>query len=335
MSVVLTWTPTADELEVIDASWPDVLPRHLLADVRQRTALLGEVRAMVGYMRSIPKDLLADARALELVHVLGHGVDGLLTPAVTSVLAERKIQVARSNPCGITIAEFTIANMISLSRRVLPLHHALTQRGDWSTDLWLRRGDGVLGGELHGSTLGLVGYGNIAREIHTRAAAFGMEVGAVSRHPDSLSLADLDFVLPWDELDAFLGRCRYVVLGLPLTPATTHLIDADRISAMQDGAYLVNISRGLLVDEDALYGGLASGKLAGAAIDVFEVEETEGRHGYPTRRPLHHFNTILTPHYAGATAESRTRALRTVGDNLRRLLAGQPLSNLAELDRGY
>ncbi|MPZ87494.1 MAG: hypothetical protein GEU81_05345 [Nitriliruptorales bacterium] len=97
----------------------------------------------------------------------------------------------------------------------------------------------------------------------------------------------------------------------------------------------MNISRGKLINEDDLYDALASGKLAGAALDVFEVEAPPGQRSAPSRRPLQEFNVILTPHYSGATAESRKRAIRTVGDNIRRLRSGEPLRNLAEFDRGF
>ena len=98
---------------------------------------------------------------------------------------------------------------------------------------------------------------------------------------------------------------------------------------------MINVSRGALVEEEALYEGLRSGRLGGAALDVFTSEDTVGRHGYPAGRPLHQFNTVLTPHYSGATAEARVRALTTVGENLRNLWAGRPLRNAAELDRGF
>lgn len=337
MTVLLTWSPTAEELALVRESWPSELETLRLDQLNQDelASRLADVEVMVGYMRSIPQLLLADAPQLRLLHVLGHGVDGLLTEEVLALARERELSIARSNPCGITIAEFTIANMVSLSRRIVQLHGALTARGDWSTDLWARRGEGVLGGELHGSTLGLIGYGNIGHEIHIRASAFGMEVGSLARRPDSLTGAGLSFVDPWHRIDEFLGRCDYVVLSLPLTPETKHLIDGGRIAAMRRGSYLVNISRGLLVAEDALWQGLSSGHLAGAAIDVFELEEEGQRAGYPAKRPLHQFNTVLTPHIAGATAEARTRALTTVGENLRRLYAGEELLNLVQLEKGF
>lgn len=337
MSILVTWEPTDAEWQIIRDTWPDDTGVLALAELSddELAAALPEVEVMVGYMRTIPKPLLATAPALRLVHVLGHGVDQLLSPEVADVLRARDILLARSNPATINIAEFIIMQMIALSRRVVGMHNRLVMHGDWSTEAKAKRGAGSLGGELYESTLGLIGYGNIAREVHTRAAAFGMEVGALARSVERHADRGLDFIHPWDDIDAFLGRCDYVVVTLPLTPGTTDLIDAGRLKAMKDGAYIVNVSRGRIIDEEALYEALAEGRLAGAALDVFDVEETKGWHGYPTPRPLHQFNVILTPHYAGATAEARRRALSTVGDNVRRLRRGEPLRNLAALDKGF
>jgi phosphoglycerate dehydrogenase-like enzyme len=104
---------------------------------------------------------------------------------------------------------------------------------------------------------------------------------------------------------------------------------------MQDGSYLINISRGGIIDERALYQVLRSGKLAGAGLDVWEIEEKGLNGGYPTEYPLHNFNVIMTPHYSGATKESRERALINIGENLRRFIKGEQLLGLADLESGY
>lgn len=262
-----------------------------------------------------------------MIHVLGHGTDGLLTAEDLAEVRARDIVVARSDPAAVCISEFVLMNMIALSRRVIPLHNALAQRGDWSNELWQRRGEGVLGGELYGSVLGIVGYGAIGAEVHVRARAFGMEVGALSRSPGRLSDAGLDFVGDWAGLERFLGKCDYVVLTLPLTPETRGMLGRTEFGWMKPGSYLVNVSRGPLLDEDALVDALTTGHLAGAALDVFEAEEAQGRNLYPTRRPFQQLNTILTPHIAGATAEARFRALSVMGRNLSHLADGRPIVN--------
>lgn len=338
MAVLLTWTPTGPEAEFIASEWPEDLPRYVNDQLspEDRARILPEVRAIVGYMRSVTTDLLRDATSLELVHVLGHGVDGLFTPENLELLRGRGVQVARSNPSSENIAEFVIMQMIAVSRRVVQMHNRLVMFGDWSNDLVARRGEGVLGGELYRSTLGLIGYGNISQEIHRRAKGFDMTVGALVRSPERYSEhEDLAFIMPHARIEEFLARCDYVVLSLPLTDETHHMMNARTFSAMREGSYIVNISRGAIIDEEALLEALRSGRLAGAALDVFESEERGFKGGYPSRWPLHDHNVLLTPHYAGASKEARLRGLGNVRDNLVRWRRGEPLRNTADLDRGY
>lgn len=337
MALLLTWTPTDPERETIASEWPSDVERHILSDLSEAEleALLPRVEIIVGYMRSVTTDLLRRAPALRLVHVLGHGVDGLLTDENLAILRERGVQVARSNPSSENIAEFVVMKMIAVSRRVVQMHNRLVMFGDWSNDLVARRGDGVLGGELYRSTLGLIGYGNISQEVHRRVLGFGMTVGALVRTPDRYQEHGLDFVYPFGGIEEFLGRCDYVVLSLPLTAETTHMMNERTFAAMKPGSYIVNISRGAIIDEEALYRALESGHLGGAALDVFESEERGFKDGYPMPRPVHQYNVLLTPHYAGATKEARGRGLMNVADNIRRFRSGEPLRNAAEFDRGF
>lgn len=337
VSAVLTWTPSAAEARLIEMHWPsqiDVVAGG--SSLTERSiGKLGSVQAIVGPSPSISSELIRSATHLKLIHVLGHGVDGLLKPDVVAVIQQRGIDVARSNASAVALAEFAIMSLIALNRRVIRMHNRLVDHGDWSLDSKSRRWEGSMGGEIHGTTLGLIGYGNIGREIHLRATALGMQVGALVRRTRNIADRGLAFVAAQDDIDEFLSRCNHVVLCLPLTDETRHIIDATRISAMKDGAYLVNVGRGNLIDEEALYSALQSGKLAGVALDVWAVEEGGSESGYPSPRPLHQYNAIMTPHYAGATLEARERAIRVVGENLQRMLDGQPIENLARLDEGY
>lgn len=337
MNVLLTWKPSNEELSLIKECWPSEFDicRHTDLDQSALDKSLADVHVMAGHMRGASVDLVRHAPRLRLIHTLGHGVDAILEPGMRELLEQRGIQVARSNAAAITIAEFTIMNMIALSRRLIGMHTRLAHHGDWSSAVKADRAAGSLGGELYDSVLGIVGYGLIAKEVHSRARGLGMTVGAVVRNT---AIADhgLDFLYPAGKIDEFVGRCDYVVLCAPLTPETHNLFDEHRIQAMKDGAYLLNPSRGALVDEGALYRALRSGKLSGAALDVWAAEEQgTPSTGYPSAYPLHEFNVIMTPHYAGATRESRGRALATVGRNLRRLLDGDELENVVDFQRGF
>jgi phosphoglycerate dehydrogenase-like enzyme len=164
-----------------------------------------------------------------------------------------------------------------------------------------------------------------------------MRVGVVTRHPQLIP-DDLRDTLEWahsfEDLDDSLAAAEFVVLALPLVPETTGLIDRDRIAVMHDRAILINVSRGPVIDELAVFEALSDGKLSGVALDVWRVEETRGKSGYPSPMPWHTVNALMTPHYSGATPASRARQMRIVGANLRRWVAGEPLENVVALRQG-
>ena len=190
---------------------------------------------------------------------------------------------------------------------------------------------GKRGPELSGATLAIVGYGSIGQATALRAEAFGMTVGIVTRNPQTH--ADRThakaFAYGFDEIDTALARADYVLITAPLTSVTQGLINADRLAAMKKGSYLVSITRGPLIVEQALFDALQSGHLAGAALDCWwhEEETGAGRDGYPADLPFHQFNMLMTPHFSGTTFGTRQRALALVGDNIGRLMRGEKLSN--------
>lgn len=336
VNVLLRWNVSDEERALIESLWPAeanilVAPSGDLETLRPT---LPDVDVMVGHVTA---EIVSAAPRLKLIHVLGHGIESVLSRGVREVVADRKIAVAKANPAAISIAEFAIMCMIALTRRTFKFHEALAYQGSRNELLRAERIHGGIGGELYQSTLGIIGFGNIGREIALRARAFGMMLGAVCRHPDRIEKEayGIQFAAPLDGLTDFLSRCRYVVLCLPGTPATRDVMNHERFAALPDGAYLVNVARGGLIVEEALYDALRSGKLAGAALDVHRNEAAKKLSGYPFPFPIHHYNVILTPHYAGSTYEGRVRALRTIGENLRRLAHGKPLLNLANLEEGY
>lgn len=334
MKVLLTFSPSAEDVPLIKEVWPFEVETIILGKegIESIKDQIPEVIAITGPMRGANLELIRATKKLRLIHTLGHGVDALLQPDTRAELISRDIFVCRSNSAGITIAEFNISNMIALSRRTINIHNALTQKGDWSNQLKADRSTGVLGGELHESTLGIIGYGSIGQETAKRARAFGMTIGALVRKEKSG--ADLDF--QEKDLKTFLRRCDYVVITAPLTDATRRMINAESIQWMRDGAYLVNISRGPIIDEGAVHAALKSGKLSGVALDVFEAEEKGGvLEGYPSQYDFNGLNTIFTPHLSGGTRETRIRAMTVIGGNFQRLLNGEPLKNVVDLNDEY
>jgi len=198
--------------------------------------------------------------------------------------------------------------------------------------------------EMERLTLGIVGYGSIGRELARLAAAMGMTVLASKR--DIRQTAETrgyaipgigdptgdipDRIYPAGTLTSMAKDCDYLVVTVPLTAATRHLINAAVFDAMKDTAVLVNISRGGVVDETALIAALSTGQIAGAALDVFEREPL------PADSPLWKLdNVIITPHISGFTRHYHQKVARVFKENLRRYLDNRPLLNQLDRSRGY
>jgi glyoxylate reductase len=209
-----------------------------------------------------------------------------------------------------SVANFTWAMILAVTRR-LSEGERLVRRGQWKG--WAL--DFMLGSELRGKQLGLVGAGRIARAVAVRAAAFEMRVAFTSRRETDLPNARA----PWESLslDRLLNTSDIVSLHVPLTPQTRHLIDKRALARMKRSAYLVNTARGPVVDEGALAWALQQHLIAGAALDVYENE--------PAIHPdlLQMENVLLAPHLGSATTETRTAMADLAVENVLQVLAGR------------
>ncbi len=340
IKTLLGWEPTDVELEAVKRSFPSDCEIIIPPDWSEQglVKLIEDVDIIVGRVRGPILKAIQAAKKLKLIHATGHGVDFVLEENLRKMLIEKNIFVAKSNPSAINISEFVIMCMVALSRRVIKLHEALAYRGSWSSELKKARIYGFLGGELYGSILGIISLGGIGIEVAKRAKAFEMEIMAIQKKPQPKLARDLGigFLGGVEDIEKVIKESNYIVLSLPLTQETRGLIGKKEFQMMKEGAYIVNISRGPIIDLEALYMALKSGKLAGAAIDVWESEEEKTRLSqYPIDRPIHQYNVIMTPHYSGSTKENRLRAITTAGENVRRLINGEPLKNLADLSKGY
>jgi len=181
---------------------------------------------------------------------------------------------------------------------------------------------------LAGKTLGIVGLGQVGRRVAELARPFGVRVIGIRR--GTAMTAEVDAVYPMDRLDDLLAQSDYLVLSVPYTHETAGLLDARRLEAMKTGAVLINIARGTIVDESAMVDSLRSGKLGGAALDVFSREPLPGD------SPLWDMpNVLVTPHSMSTATDENTRLVNLFCDNLRRYLDGQPLRNEIDKIRGY
>ncbi|MDR3639430.1 MAG: D-2-hydroxyacid dehydrogenase [Isosphaeraceae bacterium] len=178
---------------------------------------------------------------------------------------------------------------------------------------------------LPDAVMGVFGYGAIGQVIARRAAAFGMTVRGVDRFPAGKTLPDGGAVAGPDALPAMLAASDFVVIAAPHTPETARLFDAAMLAHLRPSSYLINIGRGAIVILDDLVAALRGGTLAGAALDVYEVEPL------PTDHPLWDFpNVILTPHTAGYSPVIAARHLATIVENVRRFTHGEPLLNVVD-----
>jgi len=224
------------------------------------------------------------------------------------------------------IAEYVLMVMLVWSHRFREIEAGFREDSSWAPS-WVH--SGAPHGEIRGSTLGIVGLGRVGREVARRAAVFGSRVLAANRSPREPG-DGVERVYPLTALDEMLPLCDTVAICAAHGPETERLIDARRLGSMKRSAFLVNIARGAIVDEDALYAALCDGTIGGAAIDVWWQYPTAAE---PQRRgsvhPFHELpNVIMTPHCSGWTAGMVRRRWDEVAENLRRFTRGEKLINL-------
>jgi phosphoglycerate dehydrogenase-like enzyme len=184
--------------------------------------------------------------------------------------------------------------------------------------------------ELYGMTIGIVGMGHIGAEVARLSKAFGCRIVAIRRSIAERTEDELGEMLPPADLPYLLEQSDFVVLAMPLTEETRHMIGEAEFTSMKPGARLINIARGPVVDQEALIAALKSGEIAGAGLDVFDPEPL------PEDSELWNMeNVIMSPHISGGTEIYNQRATGIFADNLKRYIAGERLNNLADPARGY
>ena len=249
-------------------------------------------------------DLIERGERLKVIGRAGTGVDNVDIEAAT----KRGIIVANAPEANsIAAAEHTLALMLALCRNV-PQAHASLAAGKWDRSSFK-------GTELYGKTLGVLGFGRIGQLVAARAQAFDMHVVAYDKFVTAERFRELG-VEGVDEPAELYARSDFITLHLPKTPETVNFINAETIEQMRDGARIVNCARGELIDLDALVAGLESGKLAGAALDVFPQEPFSG---HPV---LERDDVVVTPHLGASTAEAQDRAGVVTAEQVTAALTG-------------
>ena len=302
--------------EFMDEQAVDGLREHF--DVRYEPGLVDDPQALRDALREaqalivrnrtqVRAGLLEHAPGLRVVGRLGVGLDNI----DMELCAQRAIRVIPALGANAqAVAEYVIASAMLL------LRGAYASSAQVAAGAWPRAALSE-GREIGGKTLGLVGFGDIGRRTARLAQAVGMTVVA---HDPALAAdapAWREIQVRRLELDELLQACDVLSLHVPLTPATRSLVDANRLARMRPGAVLINTARGGVVDEDALAEALRSGRLAGAALDVFEQEPLgagSALQGVP--------GLLLTPHIAGLTRESNLRVSSLIADRVGAFLRG-------------
>jgi phosphoglycerate dehydrogenase-like enzyme len=309
VKVLAHFTPGAKVHEFLEpqSDWLDI--RYCAEDDDETFYReLPDVDVIWHVLRPLSGDDLERATRCRLVHKLGAGVNTI------DVAAATRLGIGVANMPGAnapSVAEGTVLMMLAVLRRLPTLDRATREGRGWPSDPTL--GETVR--DVGGCTVGLVGYGNIAKQVERIVLAMGATVLHTSTRDDGTS--------GWRPLADLLADSDIVSLHLPLTEKTSALLNADNLALMKRDAVLVNTSRGAIIDEQALVDALREGRLAGAGLDVFAKEPVA------VDNPLLALdNVVVTPHVTWYTADTMRRYLAEGVDNCRRLRAGQDLVNL-------
>ncbi|HET6457982.1 MAG TPA: NAD(P)-dependent oxidoreductase, partial [Nitrosopumilaceae archaeon] len=258
---------------------------------------------LINGLGNIDSSLINACTKLKMIHQIGIGVDGI----DFDYCASKSIYVAnvpKNN--AVSVAEFTLFLMIYLAKNM----------GSASGSIMKRRVLSIMGSELQGKTLFIIGLGYTGSEVAKRAKAFGMRVLAMTRNPTKPEIDKryLDELIGPHDFLKKLPEADYISIHIPLTNETRNMIDTREFNLMKKTAYLVNVARAAVVDKDALFDALTSGKIAGAAFDVFWQEPAD-----PSDRMLNLDGFFLTQHVAGWSTESVDGATKIIATNIERI----------------
>jgi len=282
---------------------------------RKLDAILADAEIMYGF--GLPKDVVTRSPKLKWVQMTSAGVDRFLTDEV------RSSSIIMTNVRGmhaVPIGEFVLCEMLMFAKGA-PQCFQQKEGKQWKP---------FMPAVLHSKTVGIVGLGAIGREIARLSKAFGMEVLAVRRSDKFKRARYVDHIFRRRKLKDMLSRCDYVVLTLPSTAETRNMIGEPELHSMKPTAHLINVSRGNVVDEEALIKALEENRIAGAGLDVFKVEPLPAN-----SRLWNMSNVIFSPHIAGGMEGYAEQATDIFCENLKRYLAGKKLLRVVDKEKGY
>lgn len=271
-------------------------------------------------------EMARSASGLRLVHTVGAGIE-----AVDLAALSPGVPVCNVYFHGVGIAEYVMLGMLAATRDLVAIHNRF-RTGDWAGSYHSNAPIPPPKPELHGKTVLLLGVGTIGREVAVRARAFGMTVLGWRRSGAAGEpVPGVDELHGPEALDELLPRADYVIVAVPLGEDTRELLDARRLGLLKPTAILVNVARGPVIAEEALYRVLAEARIGAYVGDVwYEYPEppSGGRPFFPSRFPFHELdNVIMTPHISGWTEGVVAGRFRFIAENINRLVRGEPLEN--------
>lgn len=274
-------------------------PDELLREMPKYDALL--VRSET----KVTKAVLGVADKLKVVGRAGVGVDNIDTTAAR----ERGVTVVNA-PLAATnaVAELTLGHMLALCRQI-PRADPTTKAGKWEKK-------SLMGIELQNRTLGLIGVGRIGGRVAELCKAFGMKVVVYDPYVDAARAKEMGLVKVETPAEV-VEQADFVSVHVPLTPETKHLVNADLLKQAKKGSYFLNVARGGIIDEKALYDAIVSGHIAGCGLDTFETEPL--KESLLATLP----NVVFTPHLGASTHEAQAKAGLMVAEQVRKVLAGE------------
>jgi len=269
------------------------------------------------------REMAAAAKRLRLVQVPGAGLDRIDRAAVPPGAA-----LANAYGHEVGIAEYVIGAMLAFTRSFGRIDASL-RRGAWESQWAVGSPAPRPWPELAGKTLGILGYGRIGQALARRARAFDMDVCAIRRDVASSQADGLAFLGGPDALDEVLRRADYLAVTLSLNEQTRGLLRERELALLKPGAVVINVARGEIIDEDALYHALQERRIAGAALDVWYRYPKEPGITFPARRPFHELpNVLMTPHVSGWTEGMLEARAKLIAENIERTARGEPPLNL-------
>ena len=302
--------------------------RHLTATceivVANETGIIAQLADVdVLVTMALTAEMGRAAARLKLVQVPGVGLDRIDRSALPDGVSLANVHGHETG-----IAEYVIGAMLALTRDFSRLDTAL-RAGEWRSQWSVGVAPPPTWSELAGKTLGILGYGRIGQAVARRARAFDMNISAIRRDvgPDD----EPAFLGGPDSIGEVLRRSDYVLISMPATSETVGSIDRGRLGLMKPTAFLINVARAEIIDEDALYEALVQRSIAGAALDVWYRYPSKPGCAAPATRPFHELsNVLMTPHVAGWTDGTLDARAKLIAENIRRVAYGQtPLDLIA------